>query len=218
MFLSAVGQVVFDSGTAEDMAAAGTPVVLLRRETSPEDVKGMYSAQGVLTQLGGMTSHAAVVARGWGKPCITGCSALSFNEADRTVTLGGVTIAEGDMISLNGSTGQVILGAAEVALPQLKGDVQRFMAWVDEYRKLGVLANADTPADAEQVCLVRRQVQCRFIVGTLVYIIRPGNGMSSCIFQQILSKCGFLRSVGDIVAQFGGPLRHLLAPTANKQS
>ena len=147
----AVGQVVFDSATAEDMAAAGVSVILLRAETSPEDVKGMHSAAGVLTQLGGMTSHAAVVARGWGKPCITGCTALSIDDVDRTAALGGATLSEGDVISLNGATGEVVLGAVEVALPQLKGDVARFMEWVDGYRTLGVLANADTPADAKQV-------------------------------------------------------------------
>lgn len=147
---AAVGQVVFDSNTAEDMAAAGVSVILVRRETSPEDVKGMYSAAGVLTQLGGMTSHAAVVARGWGKTCITGCSAMSISDAQRTATIGGVTLREGDLLSLNGSTGEIILGKAPVKPPELKGDVARFMSWVDEYRRLGVLTNADTPEDAAQ--------------------------------------------------------------------
>ena len=161
-----MGQVVFDSATAEDMAAAGVSVILLRAETSPEDVKGMHSAAGVLTQLGGMTSHAAVVARGWGRPCITGCTALSINDVDRTAALGGATLSEGDVISLNGATGEVVLGAVEVALPQLKGDVARFMEWVDGYRTLGVLANADTPADAKQVrtrsvCCPTGQGLCR---------------------------------------------------------
>jgi pyruvate, orthophosphate dikinase len=142
---------VFDSATAESLAAAGTPVVLVRRETSPEDVKGMWRAAGVLTALGGMTSHAAVVARGWGRPAVTGCSELQIDEAGRSARLGGATIREGDVISLNGATGEVIGGAVAVAAPALKGDVARFMAWVDGYRRLRVLANADTPADAEQV-------------------------------------------------------------------
>ena len=148
---AAVGQVVFDSKAAEELASHGTPVVLLRKETSPEDVKGMHRAQGVLTQLGGMTSHAAVVARGWGKPCITGCAGLTFDHAAGTVELGGHTLREGDVISLNGATGEVILGAAAVRPPRLSGDAERFMRWVDEHRTMRVFANADMPEDAAQV-------------------------------------------------------------------
>ena len=141
------------------MAAAGQPVILIRKETSPEDVKGMYSAEGVLTQLGGMTSHAAVVARGWGKPCITGCAALVVDESAKIATINGVAFAEGDYITLNGSTGEVIKGKVPVKVPALKGDVGRFLSWVDQYRKLKVLTNADTPEDA---VAVRTRLQCFF--------------------------------------------------------
>jgi PEP-utilising enzyme, PEP-binding domain/PEP-utilising enzyme, mobile domain len=111
----------------------------------------MHSAVGVLTALGGMTSHAAVVARGWGKPCVVGCAGLSFNDIARTATLGGRELSEGDMISLNGATGEIVWGAAELAAPQLEGDVAEFMEWADRYRKLAVMANADSPEDAAQV-------------------------------------------------------------------
>jgi pyruvate, orthophosphate dikinase len=168
--LSAVGQVVFDSATAEKLGSAGTSVILLRHETSPEDVKGMNSAKGVLTQLGGMTSHAAVVARGWGKPCVVGCAGLSFHDADHTVSLGGKMIKEGDTISINGSTGEVILGVVSVVPPTLQGNVKRFMSWVDEYRKISVLANADTPADADKV-----RIQCGrcLLLRCLLLLHRP---------------------------------------------
>lgn len=151
LLCAAVGKVVFDSQTAEDIGAQGTPVVLLRQETSPEDVKGMHRSQGVLTQLGGMTSHAAVVARGWGKPCITGCVDLRINHQAKTASLGGKTLKQGDIISLNGDTGEVILGEVPVKEPELKGDAEKFMKWVDKHRKLKVLANADSPEDAAQV-------------------------------------------------------------------
>eukprot|EP00892_Ulva_mutabilis_P007134 jgi/Ulvmu1/4793/UM020_0078.1 len=146
---AAVGKIAFDSDMCERMVAAGEPVVLLRRDTTPEDFVGMHGAKGVLTQLGGMTSHAAVAARSWGKPCITGCSALRVDEAAEVATLGGVQVKPGDVLSLNGSTGEVIMGAVPVAPARLNRNVHRFLSWVDEYRTVGVLANADTPADAK---------------------------------------------------------------------
>jgi pyruvate,orthophosphate dikinase len=149
---AAVGQIVFDSQTAEEVAEQGMPVVLLRQETSPEDVKGMHRSQGVLTQLGGMTSHAAVVARGWGKPCITGCADLKIDNKAKTATLGGKALKQGDIISLNGTTGEVIFAEVPVKAPELKGNAEKFMKWVDEHRTLKVYANADLPADAAQVC------------------------------------------------------------------
>lgn len=149
----AVGKVAFDSDTGARMVAAGEPVVLLLRDTSPEDVKGMHGVKGVLTQLGSMTSHAAVVARSWGKPCITGCSALKLNDSEQAAMLGSLRVHAGDVLSLNGSTGEVIRGAVPAVPARLQGNVHRFLSWVDEYRTLGVLANADTPADAR---LVRR--------------------------------------------------------------
>ncbi|GLC41497.1 hypothetical protein PLESTB_001005100 [Pleodorina starrii] len=147
---AAVGQAVFSAEDAEAWKSSGLPVVLVRRETSPEDVKGMYSAEGVLCQLGGMTSHAAVVARGWGKPCITGCPDLQVDEHNKIARINGHEIRQGDFISLNGSTGEIIRGKQPLAPPELAGDLGKFMSWVDARRRLGVLTNADTPEDAEE--------------------------------------------------------------------
>eukprot|EP01026_Neomeris_dumetosa_P013917 TRINITY_DN1494_c0_g1_i1.p1 TRINITY_DN1494_c0_g1~~TRINITY_DN1494_c0_g1_i1.p1 ORF type:complete len:992 (+),score=208.61 TRINITY_DN1494_c0_g1_i1:401-2977(+) len=147
---AAVGQACFSAQRAEELKSIGIPTILVRKETSPEDVKGMYTAEGVVTQLGGMTSHAAVVARGWGKPCITGCGELQVDEEAHAARLGGVVIKEGDWMSMNGSTGEVIKGKQATKLPELSGDLGEFMGWVDQYRKLGVLTNADTPEDAAQ--------------------------------------------------------------------
>ncbi|KAJ6797040.1 pyruvate, phosphate dikinase 2 isoform X1 [Iris pallida] len=145
---AAVGQVVFTAEDAETWHAQGKPVILVRTETSPEDVGGMHAATGILTARGGMTSHAAVVARGWGKCCVSGCSDIRVNDADKVVVIGREVIAEGDWLSLNGSTGEVIMGKQPLSPPALSGDLGEFMAWVDEIRKLKVMANADTPADA----------------------------------------------------------------------
>eukprot|EP00239_Pterosperma_sp_CCMP1384_P001846 CAMPEP_0197848776 /NCGR_PEP_ID=MMETSP1438-20131217/10012_1 /TAXON_ID=1461541 /ORGANISM="Pterosperma sp., Strain CCMP1384" /LENGTH=962 /DNA_ID=CAMNT_0043461187 /DNA_START=55 /DNA_END=2943 /DNA_ORIENTATION=+ len=145
---AAVGKVVFTPNDAEACKAAGTPCILVRTETSPEDVGGMSAAEGILTARGGMTSHAAVVARGWGKTCVSGCSALIVDDNSRTFTCGGVTVNEGDWISLNGNTGEVILGKGELSPPEISGDLGQFMSWVDAHREIKVLANADTPEDA----------------------------------------------------------------------
>lgn len=145
---ASVGQIVFTAEDAETLHAAGSEVILVRKETSPEDVKGMYSSSGVLTQLGGMTSHAAVVARGWGKTCITGCSSLQINESAKTLIVNGMELHEGDYISINGTTGEVILGAQDLKPAEITGEMARLMEWTDQFRELGVLANADTPADA----------------------------------------------------------------------
>ena len=146
---AAVGQVVFDTETAEELCAQGKKCILVRVETSPEDVGGMNAAEGILTARGGMTSHAAVVARGWGKTCVSGCSELVVDEENRWLSLGGVKLHEGDWVSLNGTTGEVIRGQAELAPPAISGDLDKFMTWVDELRRLKVLANADTPEDAK---------------------------------------------------------------------
>lgn len=127
-------QVVFTAEDAEAMKTAGNDVILVRKETSPEDVKGMHSAEGVLTQLGGMTSHAAVVARGWGKTCITGCGELQIDEAAGTVRFGNVVLKEHDWMSINGTTGEVILGKQPLKQPELVGDLGRLMHWVDQFR------------------------------------------------------------------------------------
>ncbi|GAU11079.1 hypothetical protein TSUD_197030, partial [Trifolium subterraneum] len=145
---AAVGQVVFTADDAEEWHAQGKSVILIRTETSPEDIGGMHSAVGILTARGGMTSHAAVVARGWGKCCVSGCSDIRVNELEKVVVIGGKKIAEGDWISLNGSTGEVILEKQALSPPSLTNDMETFMSWADEIRKLKVLANADTPEDA----------------------------------------------------------------------
>lgn len=145
---AAVGQVVFSAEQAEDAKAAGKDVILVRTETSPEDVGGMNAAQGILTSRGGMTSHAAVVARGWGKPCVAGCGDVVIDYSAKSFRANGVTVSEGDWVSINGSTGEVILGAQDLTAPELTGDFRTFMAWVDEFRTMRVRTNADTPADA----------------------------------------------------------------------
>jgi len=146
---ASVGQVVFTAEDAEAMQTAGNHVILVRKETSPEDVKGMHSSEGVLTQLGGMTSHAAVVARGWGKTCITGCGDLQIDEAAGIARFGDVIVKEHEWISINGTTGEVILGKQPLKQPELVGDLGRLMHWVDQFRTLGVFTNADTPDDAQ---------------------------------------------------------------------
>lgn len=145
---AAVGQVVFTADEAEEWRSEGKKVILVRIETSPEDVGGMDAAEGILTSRGGMTSHAAVVARGWGKPCVAGCGDIVINYKTRSFTNGVVTVNEGDFISINGSTGEVILGEQPLVAPELSGDFATFMEWVDEFRAMGVRTNADTPQDA----------------------------------------------------------------------
>ncbi|XP_047156134.1 pyruvate, phosphate dikinase 2-like [Vigna umbellata] len=145
---AAVGQVVFTADDAEEWHAQGKSVILVRNETSPEDVGGMHAATGILTARGGMTSHAAVVARGWGKCCVSGCSDILVNDAEKVFVVGDKVIAEGEWLSLNGSTGEVILGKQSLSPPALSDDLGTFMSWADEIRHLKVMANADSPEDA----------------------------------------------------------------------
>jgi pyruvate,orthophosphate dikinase len=145
---AAVGKVVFSADDAEKAAANNEKVILVRPETSPEDIGGMHAAQGILTARGGMTSHAAVVARGMGKCCVAGCGDLNINEELKHFMVGPHVIKEGDYITLNGSTGQVILGQVPLMQPELTKDFGTIMKWSDEFRRIGVRANADTPADA----------------------------------------------------------------------
>ncbi len=146
---AATGKVVFDPDEAEEMAKTGEKVILLRIETSPEDFHGMVAAQAILTARGGMTSHAAVVARGMGKCCVAGLGELKVDYKNQTAELNGNTIKKGDSITLNGSTGEVILGEVPLINPEVSGNFKTLMEYVNEYRKLGVRANADTPHDAE---------------------------------------------------------------------
>jgi pyruvate,orthophosphate dikinase len=145
---AAVGQAVFSAEDAETAVEEGRKVILVRVETSPEDVGGMHAAEGILTSRGGMTSHAAVVARGWGKPCVAGCSEVSINYKTKSFTSGAVTVKEGDWFSINGSTGEVIEGRQPLVEPELSGEFATFMKWVDDYTAMKVRANADTPEDA----------------------------------------------------------------------
>ena len=147
---AAVGQVVFSADHAEEAKAEGKRVILVRIETSPEDVGGMNAAEGILTSRGGMTSHAAVVARGWGKPCVAGCGDISIDYETASFTSGSVTINEGDWISINGTTGEVISGSQKLVAASLSGEFGTFMSWADEYRDMGVRTNADTPEDSKR--------------------------------------------------------------------
>jgi pyruvate, orthophosphate dikinase len=147
---AAVGKVVLHSDEAEKLHAIGEKVILVRVETSPEDVGGMSAAEGILTSRGGMTSHAAVVARGWGKPCVAGCSDIIINYKKRTFTNGKVTVKEGDWISIDGAMGIVLLGAKPLVEPSFDENYHIFMTWVDDFRHMAVRANADTPEDAEK--------------------------------------------------------------------
>ena len=145
---AAVGKVVFTAEDAEKAARGGEKVILVRTETSPEDIGGMNAAQGILTARGGMTSHAAVVARGMGKCCVAGCTAVHIDEETKVMSIGSHVFREGDFIALNGSTGEVILGEAPLVPPDLSNDFNTIMKWSDEIRELGIRANADTPEDA----------------------------------------------------------------------
>ena len=146
---AATGQIVFFADDAAEWAAGGKKVVMVRVETSPEDLAGMAVAQGILTARGGMTSHAAVVARGMGKCCVSGAGALNIDYKARTVEVDGVLLKEGDYISLNGSTGEVYQGKVETKAAELSGDFAELMALADKYTKLQVRTNADTPHDAK---------------------------------------------------------------------
>jgi pyruvate, orthophosphate dikinase len=145
---AAVGKAVFDADTAEARGRAGEPVILVRFETTPDDIHGVIQAQAVVTAHGGMTSHAAVVARGMGKPCVCGVESLQIDPVGRSFTVNGTTISEGDEISVDGGRGLVIRGAVQLIPPQANEDFQTITAWADEIRRLGVRANADTPEDA----------------------------------------------------------------------
>ena len=146
---AACGKVVFDPDEAEDRANRGEAVILLRTETSPEDIHGMHAARGIVTSRGGMTSHAAVVARGMGRPCITGASALRIDEAARECRAGEALIAAGDTVTIDGASGELLEGAVPTIEPALSDDFATLMGWADGARRLRVRTNAETPADAE---------------------------------------------------------------------
>jgi len=145
---AATGEAVFTADEAEKLARDGRAVILVRAETSPEDIHGMHAAKGILTARGGMTSHAAVVARGMGRPCVSGAGALKIDAAQGVMTAGAVTIRRGEIITLDGSTGEIFKGAVAMRQPELTGDFGTLMGWADSIRALKVRTNADTPSDA----------------------------------------------------------------------
>lgn len=145
---AASGKAVFDPDEAEELAKTGEKVILVRIETAPEDFHGMVAAQAILTARGGMTSHAAVVARGMGKPCVAGAGDLRINYAEQMMTVNGTVIRKGDWITIDGGSGEVFAGQMPTVEPELSGDFATLMSWADEFRKLGVRANADIPRDA----------------------------------------------------------------------
>ena len=147
---AASGAIVLDSETAHSRAATGEDVILVRLETSPEDIAGMHAARGILTARGGMTSHAAVVARGLGKCCVAGCTAAVIDEDNKTVVIDDVTLHQGDLLSIDGATGRVYAGTIAKQNPTLGGKFSTFMEWVNEMKVLQVKANADSPTDVKQ--------------------------------------------------------------------
>jgi pyruvate, orthophosphate dikinase len=150
---AASGRIVLDADTAEQWAGRGEKVILVRVETSPEDIHGMHAARGILTARGGMTSHAAVVARGMGRPCVSGASAISIRREQRTLTIGARELKEGDVITIDGSNGQVMAGEVATVEPEMAGDFGTLMEWADRHRRMRVRANAETEAD----CRIARQ-------------------------------------------------------------
>jgi pyruvate,orthophosphate dikinase len=147
---AASGKIVLTAEAAVEHAAKHPhdPLLLVRKETSPEDVAGMHLAKGILTSTGGKASHAAVVARGWGKPCVVGCEAIKIDEKSQTVTIAGQTLKAGDFVTINGTTGDVMIGQVETIPPSMTGDFATLMSWADKYRKLKIRTNADSPVDA----------------------------------------------------------------------
>jgi pyruvate,orthophosphate dikinase len=146
---AAVGAIVFSSEDAERRGAAGEAIILVRHETSPEDIKGMHAARGIITARGGMTSHAAVVARGWGIPCVSGAGDIAIDLKNRNFSVRGKVFNEGETVTIDGSTGEVLAGAVKMIEPELTGDFASLMVWADKVRRLKVRANAETPLDAK---------------------------------------------------------------------
>src|SRR6201999_3451147 len=145
---AATGEVVFTAEEAEKLAADNHDVILVRAETSPKAIHGMHAAKGILTARGGMTSHAAVVARGMGRPCVSGAGSLKIDVAKGEMTSNGVTIKRGDVITIDGAAGKVFKGAVKMRRPELTGDFSTLMGWADETRTLKIRTNADTPTDS----------------------------------------------------------------------
>jgi pyruvate, orthophosphate dikinase len=222
---AAVGQVVFAADTAEAWKAKGKTVILVRKETSPEDIGGMDAAVGILTAFGGMTSHAAVVARGMGKCCVAGIGALSINYAAKKFSINKVTVKEGDWISLDGTSGEVMKGQLGTVEPTLSGEFGKFMRICDQVRKLGVRTNADTPGDskrargfgAEGIGLCRTEHM--FFEGERIWAVRQMI-LAADDYAEMLQRCEIAESDKEKKAiskefsvakkQFEGALKKLL--------
>ena len=145
---AAFGCVVFDADRAVELAEQGTRVILVRHETTPDDIHGMAAAQGILTSRGGKTSHAAVVARGMGKPAVTGAATLEVDEGSGEIRVGSTVVTDGDLITIDGTSGKVYIGEVPLVDPVPTPELERLLGWADGFRALGVRANADTPGDA----------------------------------------------------------------------
>jgi len=154
---AATGEIVLSSEAAEQAAMEGRKVILVRIETSPEDIHGMHAAQGVLTSRGGMTSHAAVVARGMGKPCVSGAGGIKIDYEQATLICAGEILGQGDVITIDGSTGQILKGRVAMMQPELSGDFAQIMSWADEIARMKVRANCETPTDARMACKLGAQ-------------------------------------------------------------
>ena len=146
------GEIVFTAEKAEFLGKKGKKIILVREETSPEDIHGMHYSEGILTSRGGLTSHAALVARGWGKSCVVGCQTLHINNNQRSGSIGDIKIKEGDWITLNGSTGEIFLGKMSLFQNPIdaSGPLTELLSWADQIRKLKIRTNADTPEDCEK--------------------------------------------------------------------
>jgi pyruvate,orthophosphate dikinase len=197
---AASGAIVLDADTAERRAELGEPVILVRVETSPEDIHGMHAAKGVLTARGGMTSHAAVVARGMGRPCVSGASGISIDMRARTLKIGSRDLREGDVITLDGTTGEIMAGEVLTIEPELVGDFAVLMGWADRHRRMKVRANAETPAD----CRMARQF--------------GAEGVGLCRTEHMFFEAGRISAVRQmILAEDEGGRRAALAKLLPEQ-
>ncbi len=178
---AASGRIVLDADTAEQWASRGEKVILVRVETSPEDIHGMHAAQGILTARGGMTSHAAVVARGMGRPCVSGASAISIRRDQRALTIGNRELREGDVITIDGSNGQVMAGEVATIEPEMAGDFGTLMEWADRYRRMKVRTNAETEAD------------CRMAIGF------GAEGIGLCRTEHMFFEAGRISAVRQMI-------------------
>ncbi|MBN1845387.1 MAG: pyruvate, phosphate dikinase [Sedimentisphaerales bacterium] len=230
---AAVGQIVFTADDAESWRDKGKTVILVRIETSPEDIGGMDAAKGILTQRGGMTSHAAVVARGMGRCCVAGAGDLEINYKTRSMKVNGKTLKQGDWISLDGSAGEVLLGQLPTVDPELSGHFGTFMKWADEVRKLGVRTNADTPEDAararafgaegiglcrtehmffegDRIWAVRQMILAADDYAELRNQIAPLETVDSPSREQVQTLARLKKEFRDPKAKFDGALKKLL--------